>query len=102
MSERKGEWRKLDEAVNADLFRCAQGPGINGPQVIVDTMEQVKCMANGKHYDSKKRYYDELRAQDCHVVEKGEIHSDMNYKRQLVGDFDVTGDLKYAVQKHLR
>ncbi len=57
-------------------------------------------MIDGKTYTSKRKYYDHIKASDSHIVESGEIN--LNPRREIRGDFDVSKELKQALQQHLR
>ena len=80
-------------------FRISFGPPErpkSGIQIITDTAE-IRSVADGKTYTSKKKYYDSLKAQGSHVIEPGEH----GHKRQLKGDYNVKRELHQAIQQHL-
>lgn len=56
---------------------------------------QIINHANGKIYDSKSKYYADLKASGHVVVESG-----MDKKREQRGDYNVQKELKEAAQKH--
>lgn len=70
-----------------------------GAYGIMDTMNGIKSMADGKMYDSKSKYLAALKATDSHVIEAGENNPASQAK--LRGDFGCRKDLKQAIQKHL-
>lgn len=101
-----GEFTRLTTTVRPTVHESKRpiGKGKNariGPQVIKDTINDTKSMITGKTHDSSSRYKQELKEQGCHIVEKGEIHSDMNYKRQQVGDYNCRKELRDALHQHL-
>lgn len=66
------------------------------PGYISDTLDLVLNPATGKHYDSKHKYYADLKATGHMVQESG-----MEVKnRETRGDFNCAKELKEAAQKH--
>lgn len=66
------------------------------PGYISDTLDNTLNPATGKRYDSKAKYYADLKATGHMVVESGMIQE----KRSQRGDYDVHRELKAAAQKH--
>jgi len=65
------------------------------PGYISDTLDGTLNPATGKHYDSKSKYYADLKATGNVVVESG-----MTGQRQQRGDYNVHKELKDAARKH--
>lgn len=95
--EQRTEWRRMDEAVFNALRASARGVERNiSAEVIKDSMEPIKSMADGKYYDSKSQYYVSLKAHGTHIVEKGEQKGN----GPLRGDYNVKKELKQALHQH--
>jgi hypothetical protein len=68
-------WHDLDEVWPAECsghFRSHRGPAsdlITAPVVIRDCIE-MRSMADGQMYTSKRAYYSSLRSKDLEIVEK--------------------------------
>lgn len=73
------------------LSRCADLLGM----VASDSLGDVVNPIDGKIYDSKSAYYKTVEAAGCNIVED----SPLERKRDLQGDFDITKELKDAVQE---
>jgi len=87
---------KLDGIIAKENAKFKATKGMSRPNVINDTIDGVLNPATGKRYDSKAKYYADLKATGHMVVESG-MHSD---KREIRGDFDVRKELKQAAQQH--
>lgn len=82
-------WER-NRKLNADYV-----PVYRVPHYISDTLDRVLNPATGKYYDSKAKYYADLKATGHMVVESG-----MNTgKREQRGDYNVRKELKEAAQK---
>ena len=68
--------------------------------IISDELGGIVNPADGKHYDSKSKYYKAVKASGSHVVESGEMGQQQ--KRKQEGDYNVREELKQAIQQHLR
>lgn len=62
--------------------------------VIADGMDPILNVQNGKMYDSRSRYYRDVRAAGCEVVGNDTV------PRQRQEMPPVRGDLKRALQQH--
>lgn len=66
-----------------------------GPNIISDTMDLTLNHADGKHYDSKSRYYRAVKAAGCEIV--GNDMSAMKNRPQLA---EISGrDIKRAIEQ---
>lgn len=63
---------------------------------ISDCLDRVLNPATGKYYDSKSKYYADLKATGHVVVESGIVPE----KREQRGDYNVYKELKEAAQRH--
>ena len=61
-----------------------------------DCLDRVLNPATGKYYDSKSKYYADLKATGHVVVESGIVPE----KREQRGDYNVYKELKEAAQQH--
>jgi hypothetical protein len=61
-----GRWWKRDEWEAMVAAQAALRPKV--PYVISDTMGAIRSQADGKMYDSKSRYYSDLRARGLECV----------------------------------
>ena len=66
------------------------------PSVITDSIE-VKGMHDGKVYTSKGRYYQSLKANGSHILEKGESYG----RKEVRGDFNLRRELTQATKEVL-
>lgn len=72
-----------------------------GMEVMTDNCE-VKSMADGKTYTSKKQLYDSYKAHDVRVLEPGEYNPDKPHRDRLSkADLNCRAELKAAIQQHL-
>lgn len=62
------EWRKADEKIMGELRKRAYETPKSSVQVITDTMDLTKNPIDGKHYDSKAKYYRKVREAGCEIV----------------------------------
>lgn len=62
--------------------------------VISDNLDNVLNHANGKIYDSKSKYYADLKASGHVIVESG-----MDKPRETMGDFDARKDVAKALNQ---
>ena len=87
---------KLDDMIAKENAKFKKLAKFSAPMVINDTIDGVLNPATGKRYDSKAKYYADLKATGHMVVEAG-----MSEKhRETRGDFDVRKELKQAAQQH--
>lgn len=56
------DWHDLNEAWPADCYGHFGVVAASGPQIITDTIDPFRSMADGKIYSSKSAYRRELRA----------------------------------------
>jgi hypothetical protein len=61
-------WHDLNEAWPVECLGHFGIRGDAGPQIITDTIDPIRSMADGKMYDSKSMYRKELRARGCYEV----------------------------------
>lgn len=58
--------------------------------------------ADGKIYDNRSMYYKAIEKKDCHIIEGGELEKHRNPQaRETRGDFNVSKELRRAIQQHL-
>lgn len=69
----------------------------NAAYVVSDDLGGVMNPVDGKHYDSKSQYYKAVKASGSHIVEPGEH----GHKRKQEGDYNVSKELRAAIQQHL-
>jgi hypothetical protein len=63
------EWRKADEKIVTELRnRAYSKKGKTSVEVITDTMDLTKNPIDGKHYDSKAKYYRTVRQAGCEIA----------------------------------
>lgn len=70
-------------------------PTYKGVHLISDCLDRLLNPATGKYYDSKSRYYSDLKATGHMVVEPGMFPE----KREVRGDFNCFKELKAAYQE---
>lgn len=75
---------------NASFVRNFSGK----PFIITDGIDPIVNHANGKTYDSKSKYYADLKASGHIIVESG-----MDKPRELRGDFDARKDVAKALNQ---
>lgn len=93
--------QKVSEAIASGLIEQIQShfESVKSSHYIVsDCLDGVVNPTNGKHYDSRSKYYADVKASGSHIVEAGEHGK----KRQQDGDYNVSKELKEALQQHLR
>ena len=59
-----------------------------------DTMQPTQSMVDGKMFDSKSRYQEHLKANDCHVIEAGEPVTPVSQHQEVTAK-----DVRDAVHK---
>lgn len=74
------------------LQRCAEQLGM----INSDSLNDLQNPVDGKTYDSKSAYYKAVSDAGCNIVEDNPLER----KRQVQGDFDVSKELKDAVQQY--
>lgn len=94
--------QKVAEAIRSGAIKPAPITQIkirNASYVVSDDLgtHGVVNPLDGKPYDSKSKYYKAVRASGSHIVEPGEHGK----KRQQQGDYNVSKELKEALQQHL-
>lgn len=62
--------------------------------LVSDSIDPIINQANGKAYDSKSKYYADLKASGHVVVESG-----MDKPREIRGDFDARKDVARALNQ---
>lgn len=58
----------------------------------------ILCHADNKMYDSRTKYYQAIKAANCHIAEPD---SRPTVRKEVRGDFNIRKELKSAVQQHL-
>lgn len=86
-------WHDLTEAWPADCYGHFGTVAGAGPQIITDTIDPIRSMADGKMYDSKSAYRRELRARGCYEIGNDRI------ERQTVKAPPVRDTLRQVVQQ---
>lgn len=84
--------QKFDYAEKGETFHVISdnlGEGVQG----------VLNHADGKKYDSKSSYYKAVKAAGCEVVGND---APTEGRKEIRGNFDVSKELKQALQQHLR
>jgi len=88
---------KIDTLVKSDAVELEPWAEVQirntGIYLVSDNLDGVLNHANGKVYDSKSKYYADLKASGHVVVESG-----MEGKKRT--DYDVRKELKQAAQQH--
>lgn len=69
-------WHDLDEPWPLGCAKHFRGcrdklsDYVSAPQVIRDALDDMRSMADGQMYTSKRTYYDSLKRKGCEIVEK--------------------------------
>lgn len=91
-------WDKIDKLVQSDLIDIEAQEFVT-PEKLVgkhfdDNIDPILNHANGKVYDSKSKYYADLKASGHVIVESG-----MDKPRETRGDFDARKDVAKALNQ---
>lgn len=91
-------WGKIDKLVQSDVIDI-DGQEFVMPKKLIgrhfdDNIDPILNHANGKIYDSKSKYYADLKASGHVIVESG-----MDKPREIRGDFDARKDVAKALNQ---
>jgi hypothetical protein len=79
----------------AEINKSFTPKSVNNHMIISDNLDRVYNPADGKHYDSKSKYYEAVKSKGCHIVEKGQT------TRRLEADHNVRKELTQATREVL-
>lgn len=92
-----GVYRNLDGKWPVRISERTRGPVHFSVSDDLGT-QGIYCHADNKTYDSRTKYYQAVKAANCHIAEPD---SRSTVRKDVKGDFNVQKELKSAVQQHL-
>lgn len=95
------KWRSFDNRLSMAIKRSIQPGTPKYNTGFVSDCIELKSMSDGKMYDSRARYYDSLKRNDSHIIEKGEHEQNLKKMGEVKGDFNCRKELKQAIEQHL-